>query len=87
VTAIMAEGIADGSIRSDMDPELRAVTFLNIGMAFTRDVLFNASLGPPERFFSYDPEEVFKAFSTIILDALRVPGNPELRPPPSRVSP
>ena len=87
VTGIMTQGIADGSIRSDMDPELRAVTFLNIGMAFTRDVLFNASLGLPERFFSFEPEEIFKAFSKIILDSLRAPGSSEVCPPPVSVSP
>jgi len=87
VTSIMAEGAEDGSIRADMDPELKAVTVLNIGMAFTRDVMFNASLGLPERFFSFEPEEVFKAFSTIILDALRAPQANELHPPPGNVSP
>lgn len=71
VTGIIRKGIADGSIRSDMDPELRAVILMNIVMSFTKDVVFETNIELFNRFFSHEIDEVFVAFARFLLDAIR----------------
>lgn len=74
---IIRQGIDDRTIRPGLDPELRAMVFMNIVMSFAKVLIIDEAPGFKDGFGAYKDDSFFSAFTQFLLDAFRTgPENP-----------
>jgi AcrR family transcriptional regulator len=69
-TEFFKTGIADGSFSLDVDPDLAAVTIMNMSSSFIRDILFERPNYPGLILRPYTNDEMLQAFRSFIRNAL-----------------
>ena len=68
IREFLEEGIADGSVRSDVKPDKTAVFFIHVVTSFMKQVLILKNLAGPDN--SYSPEELIEHMFTLFLYSL-----------------
>jgi hypothetical protein len=68
IKTLIEEGIADGSVRSDIEPDKTAVFFIHVVTSFMKRVLILKDAVGPQ--MDYRPEELIEHMFTLFLYSL-----------------
>jgi hypothetical protein len=71
VTEVVRQGIADGSLRSDLNPTLTAAAIINMAVAMT--VRLEAHRTSVTIEYGHTPEQIFAETCHLLLQGIRAP--------------